>query len=51
MTSVVLEPPCYGSVWPVVWGAGVRISRLPDSYQQAPNNGVPFNKLLMLPQL
>ncbi len=27
----MLEPPCYGSVWPVVWGAGVKISRLPDS--------------------
>jgi hypothetical protein len=27
----VSEPPCYGSVWPVVWGAGVKISRLPDS--------------------
>ena len=25
------EPPCYGPVWPVVWGAGVRTSRLPDS--------------------
>jgi hypothetical protein len=31
VTSDVLEPPCYGSVWPVVWGAGVRTSRLPDS--------------------
>ena len=25
------EPPCYGPVWPVVWGAGVQSSRLPDS--------------------
>ena len=24
------EPPCYGSVRPVVWGAGVKTSRLPD---------------------
>ena len=31
VTSGELEPPCYGSVWPVVWGAGVRTSRLPDS--------------------
>jgi hypothetical protein len=26
-----LEPPCYGSVRPVVWGLGVKIPWLPDS--------------------
>ena len=31
LTCGELEPPCYGSVWPVVWGAGVRIPGLPDS--------------------
>ncbi len=31
VTSGELEPQCYGSVWPVAWGAGVRTSRLPDS--------------------
>ena len=25
------EPPCYGPVWPVVWGPGVKSPRLPDS--------------------
>jgi hypothetical protein len=24
------EPPCYGPVWPVVWGPGVKSPRLPD---------------------
>ena len=32
VTGGELEPPCYGSVWPVVWGAGVRIPCLPDSH-------------------
>ena len=31
VTGGMLESPCYGSVWPVVWGPGVKISRLPDS--------------------
>ena len=31
VTGDVSEPPCYGPVWPVVWGAGVKTSRLPDS--------------------
>jgi hypothetical protein len=31
VTSGELEPPCYGSVRPVVWGLGVRIPWLPDS--------------------
>ena len=30
LTCGELEPPCYGSVWPVVWGAGVKIPGLPD---------------------
>ncbi|MGJ8655383.1 MAG: hypothetical protein ACSHX6_02950 [Akkermansiaceae bacterium] len=28
--SGTLKPPSYGTVWQVVWGAGVKILRLPD---------------------
>jgi hypothetical protein len=36
LASGELEPPCYGSVWPVVWGVEVRTLRLPDSQDKIP---------------